>query len=109
MDEHIRFKAVEYLDNKQSGTILTAMLRCWVRFFGPMQYLVFDQEGAITADAFGLACDRWSIRRIFAGTDAHTVTGLAESHIRLAKTIAMKLDADSQKKRPQCLQAGHHV
>ena len=66
----------------------------WLRIFGPMSYLVHDQEGAVTSELVGLACDRYSITRAFAGTDAHTTTGLAEAHIRFTKLIALKLEND---------------
>ena len=58
---------------------------------------MFDPEDAITADAFGIVCDHWSIRHASAGTDVHTVIGLVENYIRLTKIITMKLDADAPK------------
>ena len=59
--------------------------------------MVMDQEPAAASDLCGMTCDRFSIRRVFAGADAHTVTGLAESHIRLAKLVPLKLHEDCQR------------
>ena len=91
IDEHLRYKLTDHLESKAPEHLLKCMNRTWFRYFGPMEYLVFDQEGAITSDLVGLTCDRYNIKRLLAGKDAHTVTGLAEAHIRLTKQVALKL------------------
>ena len=69
------------------------LLANWLRYFGPPKILKSDQEGAIKGDEFALTCERYSIHRHLAGSDGsgtHTSTGLAEAHIKLVKTAALK-------------------
>ena len=95
IDEHIRYKVTDEMHNKTPEEFHRCLIESWCRFFGPMQFLVSDQEGAITSEMMGSACDRYSIRRILGGsTEKHTTTGLVESHIRLLKATALKLKAD---------------
>eukprot|EP00959_Pyramimonas_sp_CCMP1952_P232844 4866373-Pyramimonas_sp.AAC.1 len=59
-----------------------------------METLVIDQEGGLTGDMASLFCDRYTIKREFGGTAAHTHTGLAERAISLIKTVSLKTKAD---------------
>ena len=97
IDEHIRYKLNDHMTEKTAQEFLHCLTRTWFRYFGPMEYMVMDQEPAATSDLRGVTCDRFSIRRVFAGTDAHAVTGLAESHIRLTKLVALKPHEDCQR------------
>ena len=51
----------------------------------------------MVADLAGRFCDPLSVRRIFAGTDDHTVTGLAERHIMLTRISALKLYEEAKR------------
>eukprot|EP00959_Pyramimonas_sp_CCMP1952_P082282 1719155-Pyramimonas_sp.AAC.1 len=76
------------------------MLRAWFRYFGPPGCIKFDQEGGVRSDDFGAVCDRYSIHRQVGGSDdsgKHAVTGLAERHIGLIKTSALKCKASVAK------------
>ena len=66
-------------------------------YFGPMEYFVSDQEGAITSDMIGMALERFSIKRVLVGKGSHTGTGLIDSHIRLVKWTALKLKFDAKR------------
>ena len=89
---------VSEMRNKTPEEFHRCLIENWCRFFGPMQFLVSDQEGAITSEMIGSACDRYSIVRLLGGsTDKHTVTGLVESHMRLIKASALKLKADCER------------
>ena len=83
--------------DKTPNTFLNVMLDKWLRYFGPMLTLVVDQEGAIVSDTVSKFCDRYGIRRIFAGTDDHTLTGLAERYIFIVRTASHKTWAESRK------------
>ena len=73
---------------------MAALFEHWIRYFGPPEFLIHDQESGLMGDIAGLACDRFHIRRKIGGTDAHTPQGLAERHIGLTKAIALKTHAD---------------
>ena len=93
IDESIRWKLIEYLENKSGPCIFSAILRGWIRYFGPMRNLVSDQEGGIAAEDTALTCERYSIVRCLKGSDPsgrHTGTGLAEKHIHMTKLAALK-------------------
>ncbi|CAK0817055.1 unnamed protein product, partial [Prorocentrum cordatum] len=94
VDEHIRYKVIGVMKDKTAPEYLRCMGECWIRFFGPMETFVSDQEGALTSDLVGTTLDRYTIKREFAGTDPNkeekSTTGLVESHIRMTKSIALK-------------------
>ena len=100
VDEAIRWKLAEYLPKKDAFHIAQAMLRAWFRYFGPPKCIKFDQEGGVRADDFAVVRDRYSMHRPLGGSDdsgKHTVTGLAERHIGLIKTSALKCKATAAK------------
>lgn len=101
VDEHIRYKLTGLMINKTSPEYLRCLTSTWIRFFGPMETFISDQEGALTSDLVGTTLDRFTIKRELAGTDpnsgSHTTTGLAESHIRMTKAIALKNKVDAKK------------
>ena len=80
------------------------MLCFWVRYFGPMLILVSDQEGAAVSDLVSRFCDRYNITRSFAGTDDHTLTGLAERFIFIVRTASLKTWNDVRKQGLQISQ-----
>ena len=93
IDEATRFKVVAPLAGRSAKTLAKAMLYCWFRYFGVPRRLVSDQEGGIKSEEFAAVCDRYSIHRQLAGSDAkgeHTTTGLPEKHIDLIKIASLK-------------------
>ena len=44
IDEAIRWKAGDHIANKQGPTLIRALMYLWIRLWGPMQYLMSDQE-----------------------------------------------------------------
>ena len=50
IDEAIRWKAGDALPNKQGPTLIRAIMNIWIRLWGPMQYLLSDQEGGLVSD-----------------------------------------------------------
>ena len=40
----------------------------WVRYFGSMDTMAFDQEGAVTSDMVASACDKLFIARDLGGS-----------------------------------------
>ena len=100
IDEATRYKIAAFLKDKYGRTIMRALLRDWIRYFGPMKHLVSDQEGGIAAEDFGLTVERYSITLLLKGSDPagrHTGTGLAEKHIHLTKAAALKLKSKCQR------------
>ena len=82
------------ISSKTAATLFKALLQHWFRYFGPPRILTSDQEGGIKAEETALACDRFSIVRNLAGSQGHTITGLAERHIQITKLTMLKLDDD---------------
>ena len=93
VDEAIRYKVSALLPKKDAASIAKCMLYTWFRYFGPPKTIRFDQEGGVRSDDFAVVCDRYGIHRQLAGSDdsgKHTTTGLAERHIHLIKSSALK-------------------
>ena len=97
IDEATRYKIVGQLESKRGNTTLTAILKHWLRYFGPMRVLTTDQEGGIKTDDAAQVCDKYSIIRRLKGSYGHTATGLAERHIELTTSIMLKGKADVEK------------
>ena len=84
IDEATRYKVVAVLPDKTAKTLCRIMLYAWLRYFGSPRTIVSDQEGAIKSETYEAVCDRYSMHRVLAGSDAkgeHSTTGLAEKHI----------------------------
>ena len=96
IDEHLRYKVTAQIADRKQETIMRWLLHHWIRYFGPMETLVFDQEGSVTSEAFSRFCDRFSVSRVFSGTDDHTRTGLVERHIFLTRLCALKIFTQCQ-------------
>ena len=84
IDEATRYKIVAALLAKDARAIGKVILHNWLKYFGPMKILKSDQEGGVKSEVFADICDRFSVHRLLAGSDAkgeHTSTGLVEKHI----------------------------
>ena len=57
VDEHLKYKQCDEMLRKTADDLLKAMVRCWIRFFGPPQLVLSDQESAIKGDILGKAMD----------------------------------------------------
>ena len=91
IDEATRWKTGDKLENKQGPTIVKALWQLWLRFWGPMQNLLSDQEGGLLSTPATKLCDRLSINRLLVGKGGATTKGLVERHIALTKISMLKL------------------
>ena len=96
IDEFSRFKVAAHIQDRQASHLLYTVFDKWIRFFGPMTDLLTDQEGASVSELCGRLCDRFSINRVLAGTDDHTLTGLVERYIQLVRLASLKTWKDVQ-------------
>ncbi len=48
VDEHTRYKIAGIMERKTATDYLKCLCSSWVRFLGPMETFVADQEGALT-------------------------------------------------------------
>ena len=71
--------------------LLSTLMRSWIRYFGPMQTMVLDQDGGLVSELASRTCDGMNIKRRYAGTDDNTMTGLVERWVQLARVCAMKI------------------
>ena len=53
IDECIRYCVVEILQRKTADEWMRVVFHNWIKIFGPMRFLVTDQEGALTTDMIG--------------------------------------------------------
>ena len=95
-DEATRYKIATQLRH-----ILAAIMKSWIRYFGPMRTLVSDQETSLMTIHAGVELQRLGIGRRPGGTTSgvqgqkHTTTGLVEKHIDLIKLTMAKLQAEA--------------
>ncbi|CAE8728215.1 unnamed protein product, partial [Polarella glacialis] len=98
VDEATRYKVIALVINKEYKTLSAALITLWVRYFGPPQVLVSDQESAWMSENAGADFDRLSIIRRPKGSDPHgakhTGTGLVERHVGLSKVALLKMEAE---------------
>ena len=101
IDEVTRFKVATLCEGRELNHILSALMRGWIRFFGPMRTLVSDQETSLMTVAAGVELQRLNVARQPAGTTGgvqglkHTATGLVEKHIDLVKLTMAKAQAEA--------------
>ena len=96
IDEAIRWKAGDQVENKLGPTLVRALYRLWIRFWGPMRNLLSDQEGGLLSDEATRMFDRLSITRLLVGRDGSSTKGLGERHIALTKIGMLKLKKELQ-------------
>ena len=95
IDDCLRYRIAAYMPDKRAISFLRALLKSWIRYFGPMEHLVFDQDSAVTSEMCTQACDRFLIKRRLSGVDAHTPTGFVERAIGIIKLTALKSKKDA--------------
>ena len=91
IDEAIRYKMGDHLENKLGPTLVRALYRIWIRFWGPPQHILSDQEGGLLSAEATRMFDRLSITRLLVGKDGTSTKGLVERHIALTKIAMLKL------------------
>ena len=72
IDEAIRYKMGDHLENKLGPTLVRALYRIWIRFWGPPQHILSDQEGGLLSAEATRMFDRLSITRLLVGQDGTT-------------------------------------
>ena len=91
IDEALKWKTGDHIPNKLGPTIVRALYRLWLRFWGPMQNILSDQEGGLLSTEADRLFDKLHINRLLVGQGATTTKGLVERHIALTKFGMMKL------------------
>ena len=110
IDELFRYKQTDHLPDKSFSTYLQVFMESWFRYFGPPSIITVDQEGSFAGTEFGMMCDKYHISRHLGGSDPeksgrggkHTATSIAERHIGLLKSTALKMHGD-------CIEQGIEV
>ena len=103
IDEARRYKVATSCNGCFLNDILSALMRGWIRYFGPMRILVTDQQSSLVTVEAGEEFQRLGIERRPAGTTTkkrgqqHTTTGLVERHIHLVKIGMLKIQAESNR------------
>jgi hypothetical protein len=101
IDEATRYKVATSCPGRYLKDILETLMKCWIRYFGPMKIFVTDQQSALMTIEAGQEFQRLGIERRPAGTTTkkqgqmHTTTGLVERHIDLVKMSMLKIQAES--------------
>ena len=101
IDEATRYKVATSCPGRYLKDLLGTLMKCWIRYFGPMKVFVTDQESALMTIKAGEEFQRVGMERRPAGTTTkkqgqmHTTTGLVERHIDLVKMSMLKIQAES--------------
>ena len=101
IDEATRYKIATRCEGGELPQILAALMKGWIRYFGPVRTLVTDQESSLMTIGAGDEFQRLGIARQPAGTTSgrqgqkHTTTGLVEKHIDLVKLTMLKTQAEA--------------
>ena len=90
IDECIRYCTATRINSKLSSEWLRALFVGWVKFFGPTTILASDQEGAITSDQVGIACEKFGIKLDLGGSYGHMAAPVAERRLAI-KLCVVKL------------------
>ena len=90
VDDAIRWRVATPMKDETAKTLLNAMVSSWIRYFGPMEVLVFDQDSAITSEMATSTCDRYIITRKLAGVNSHETVSVVERAIGLCKLTALR-------------------
>ena len=97
VDDCIRYALVAHLERKTPDEWLRTVFLLWIRYFGPMWYLMTDQEGAVVSNLVAKACEKYGIEREFGGSQGHTSAPVAERRIEIVRLAAQKLYSSAQK------------
>ena len=103
IDEATRYKIATKTEGRDLDSILDAMMRSWIRYFGPMKVLISDQETSLMTVGAGTELQRLGIQRRPGGTTSkkqgqkHTATGLVEKHADMIKLTMHKLRAEAER------------
>ena len=106
IDEAIRWTYGAHLKSKEGVELVRAMLDIWIRLWGPMQYLLSDQEGGLLTNESTPFFSRMCINRLLVGKDGATTKGLVERHIALTKLAMLKLYSAMNK---DCMKVDLHM
>ncbi len=91
VDECIRYCIAARMENKTALEWLQVVFDTWIRYFGPMNTITSDQEGAVTSDLVAIACEKFNINRDLGGSYGHTAAPIAERRIEIVKLGSLKL------------------
>ena len=97
IDEAIRWKTGDHLESKEGSVLCKALLTLWIRFWGPMTYLLTDQEGGLLTVSATRMFERFGITRLLVGQGASHTKGLVERHIALTKLSMLRLKDAARK------------
>ncbi|CAJ1446370.1 unnamed protein product [Effrenium voratum] len=94
VDMTTRWTAAEVIPNRTADSILAAMDNCWIRFFGPPQTLMSDQEGALATDYAAEQMSRRGINLQLVAKEQHC--GVVERHNELLRRQLHLIDTQAQ-------------
>ena len=88
------------IPSQEHEDLMNVLMMLWIRYFGPPQQIVLDQQQSLMSHEAGTEFERLGITRSPRGTTAgpageqHTGTGLVERHVGLQKLVMMKVRAE---------------
>ncbi|CAJ1455509.1 unnamed protein product [Effrenium voratum] len=94
VDMTTRWTAAEVIPNRTADSTLAAMDNCWIRFFGPPQTLMSDQEGALATDYAAEQMSRRGINLQLVAKEQHC--GVVERHNELLRRQLHLIDTQAQ-------------
>ncbi|CAJ1426200.1 unnamed protein product [Effrenium voratum] len=94
VDMTTRWTAAEVIPDRTADSILAAIHNCWIRFFGPPQTLMSDQEGALATDYAAEQISRRGINLQLVAKEQHC--GVVERHNELLRRQLHLIDTQAQ-------------
>ena len=92
VDEGTRFQAASVVNGEKAEDFITALERCWLSHFGPMQQLITDEGRGWLHQDFEAWTENHSIHHVVAAGEAHQQIALVERrHAVLRKALEIYL------------------
>lgn len=93
IDEATRWCTGRIIKSKDASTMTRCITEIWIRYFGAMQTLMSDHEGALTSDEGALWAEKWSINMRLTPKGSHA--WLIERHHQALRDMLHKIESQA--------------
>jgi hypothetical protein len=83
IDECLRFSAGQVVPDKQTETLLSALVSCWLRLYGPPGVIISDKEGSLFSEQCSIWAERWGTSMRYKARGSHAF--IVERHNELLR------------------------
>ena len=93
--ECLRWAQAKEIANRETSTVLSAIVDMWFRIWGPPKLLISDGEGALDSEEGGVFCERWGCQRKLKAPGQHA--HMIERHHELLRQQVHRVGDQAQK------------